>query len=73
MGVGDATGMDVEVGNKVEVGGTLVLTDCLGRVVREKKMNAKLTELRLTDLSGGMYQLVYTVGGKHVQKSIVKH
>ncbi len=56
-----------------EVGGMLVLTDCLGRVVREKKMNAKLTELRLTDLSGGMYQLVYTVGGKHVQKSVVKH
>ncbi|TSJ46683.1 N-acetylmuramoyl-L-alanine amidase [Fluviicola chungangensis] len=55
-----------------ESGGTLLVMDGLGRIVREKKLDTATTDLKISDLAGGMYQLVYVIDGKRVQKSIVK-
>lgn len=64
---------DVLVIEADRIGGTVVLTDYLGRVVLEKKLDTELIQLNLGDLSGGIYQLVYQYDGKTVKKSVVKH
>ncbi len=56
-----------------KVGGTIVITDCLGRVVLERKVDTKSTNLKTTDLSNGVYQLIYQIEGKSLLRSIVKH
>ncbi|WP_343635746.1 N-acetylmuramoyl-L-alanine amidase [Fluviicola sp.] len=52
--------------------GTIRLTDCLGRIVLTKRIDSELTDLRITDLSSGVYQLVYLIDGKAIVKSVVK-
>lgn len=53
--------------------GTIYLTDYLGRTVLSKQIDSDLTDLQITNLSSGMYQLIYRVEGKIYVKSIVKH
>ena len=55
------------------IGGMIVLTDNLGRVVLEKNLEAGSTSLKIDHLSGGLYQLVYEFEGKVFQQSIVKY
>jgi PKD repeat protein/N-acetyl-anhydromuramyl-L-alanine amidase AmpD len=55
-----------------KAGGTLVLLDGLGRVVLERKLMNQSTDLKITDLSSGIYQLIYTIGEESIQKSIMK-
>jgi len=64
---------DVLVIEADRIGGMVVLTDYLGRVVLEKKLDTELIHLNLGDLSSGMYQLVYQCDGRTVKKSVVKH
>lgn len=53
--------------------GTIYLTDYLGRTVLRKQINLELTDLQITNLSSGMYQLIYQVEGNTYVRSIVKH
>ena len=64
---------DLLVIEQKQAGGTIVLTDCFGRVVLERKLDAVIAKLKINDLSSGMYQLVYRVDGESFQKSIVKY
>lgn len=52
--------------------GAIRLMDCLGRTVLTKRVDSVLTDLQLTDLSSGMYQLIYQVDGRTIVKSVVK-
>jgi hypothetical protein len=52
--------------------GVIYLTDNLGRTVLRKRIDSDLTDVKITDLSGGMYQLIYQVEGKTYVRSIVK-
>lgn len=52
--------------------GVIYVTDYLGRIVLRKQINSNVTELQVADLSAGMYQLVYQVGGKTGVRSVVK-
>lgn len=56
-----------------EVGGSVVLTDCLGRVVFEKKIHSEFTDLDFSSLAGGIYQLSYSLEGKRTQTAVLKH
>ncbi len=56
-----------------KVGGMLILTDYLGRVVLEKRLLTPTIDLKIADLSNGMYHLVYIIDGQSSLKSIVKH
>ena len=55
-----------------KAGGTIYLTDYLGRIVLTKQIDSDLTDLQITDLSGGIYQLIYQVESKTYIKSVVK-
>jgi PKD repeat protein len=55
-----------------EVGGTIVLTDCLGKIILEKKLYSEQTDLDFTFLASGAYQLVYILGEKKTQTAILK-
>lgn len=55
-----------------EIGGMIVLTDCLGKIILEKKLYSEQTDLDLTSLASGVYQLLYTVGEKRSQMSVLK-
>lgn len=52
--------------------GVIYVTDYLGRIVLRKQINSNVTELQVADLSAGMYQLIYQVGGKTGVRSVVK-
>lgn len=55
-----------------EIGGMIVLTDCLGKIILEKKLYSEQTDVDLTSLASGVYQLLYTVGEKRSQMSVLK-
>ncbi|WP_430405795.1 N-acetylmuramoyl-L-alanine amidase [Fluviicola sp.] len=55
-----------------EIGGMMVLTDCLGKIILEKKLYSEQTNVDLTSLASGVYQLFYTVGENRSQMSILK-
>nr|WP_294861202.1 N-acetylmuramoyl-L-alanine amidase [uncultured Fluviicola sp.] len=55
-----------------EIGGMIVLTDCLGKIILEKTLYTGQTDVDLTSMASGVYQLLYTVGEKRSQISILK-
>ncbi|MDF3028476.1 MAG: N-acetylmuramyl-L-alanine amidase, negative regulator of AmpC, AmpD [Fluviicola sp.] len=64
---------DVLVVETNRAGGMMIITDYMGRIVLEKKLDAESTQLKTDHLSGGIYQLLYSLDGKTSRQSIMKH
>jgi hypothetical protein len=63
---------DVLVVETNRTGGMIIITDYMGRIVLEKKLDMESTQLKTDHLSGGIYQLLYSLDGKTSRQSIMK-
>jgi PKD repeat protein/N-acetyl-anhydromuramyl-L-alanine amidase AmpD len=55
-----------------QVGGTLLLIDCLGKVISKQDLSSELTQLNISQFASGVYQLSYYSDGRVGRRVIIK-